>query len=333
MSICQLQAVRPKGGNGALGTEGEFVLPDGSTIIQPNRFYLQFYNTHSKKTIKYGQTQWAKMDNAKPATHASAPRRLSAAVSDGWQPVFLDPREPQSITERLLDYYDIAYLVDINGEVLAENTDTPLNAVSLVYLLADGYMELPPALPLLVRAKRSDATPLVDEKTGAELEELLEQAMMEEEDISEDYDDDEDDFDIPHYWCASFDDRLDIWQLPAPERYADLAEYGCMLFNDNYYDQSFLYAKADDTRTTSPMSYCLTLINANTYELLPLLGDRVFVEFFQLADEATGIQDIDANVQRSTFNVQRPTFNLNGQRVDSKYKGIIVQKGRKIFKR
>ena len=71
----------------------------------------------------------------------------------------------------------------------------------------------------------------------------------------------------------------------------------------------------------------------NTYELLPLLGDRVFVEFLQLADEATGIQDIDANVQRSTFNVQRPTFNLNGQRVDSKYKGIIVQKGRKIFKR
>ena len=320
--------------NGALGTEGEFVLPDGFTIIQPNRFYLQFYNSYSKKTIKYGQTQWAKMDNAKPATHASAPRRLSAAVSDGWQPVFLDPREPQSITERLLDYYDIAYLVDINGEVLAENTDTPLNAVSLVYLLADGYMELPPALPLLVRAKRSDATPLVDEKTGAELEELLEQAMMEEEDISEDYDDDEDDFDIPHYWCASFDDRLDIWQLPAPERYADLAEYGCMLFNDNYYDQSFLYAKADDTRTTSPMSYCLTLINANTYELLPLLGDRVFVEFFQLAeseDDVTGIESPTVNGQWSTVNGQ--WYNLNGQRVDSKYKGIIVQKGRKIYKR
>ena len=158
--------------------------------------------------------------------------------------------------------------------------------------------------------------------------------MMEEEDISEDYDDDEDDFDIPHYWCASFDDRLDIWQLPAPERYADLAEYGCMLFNDNYYDQSFLYAKADDTRTTSPMSYCLTLINANTYELLPLLGDRVFVEFLQLSesgDDVTGIESPTVNGQWSTVNGQ--WYNLNGQRVDSKYKGIIVQKGRKIYKR
>lgn len=316
--------------NGALGEVGEFVLSDGYTTIQPNRFYLQFYNTHSKKTIKYGQTQWAKMANAKPATQAKAPRRISEAVSDGWQPVFLDPREPQSITERMLDYYDIAYLVDINGEVLAENTDTPLNAVSLVYLLADGYMELPPALPLLVRAKRSDAKPLVDEQTGAELEELLEQMMTEEEDISENYDDDEDDFDIPHYWCASFDDRLDIWQLPAPERYADLAEYGCMLFNDNYYDQSFLYAKADDTRSTSPMSYCLTLINAKTYELLPLLGDRVFVEFFQIADETTGIN----TVKGEAFMVHgSESYNLNGQRVDSKYKGIIVQKGRKIYKR
>jgi hypothetical protein len=64
-----------------------------------------------------------------------------------------------------------------------------------------------------------------------------------------------------------------------------------------------------------------------------LLGDRVFVEFFQLADEATGIQDIDANVQRSTFNVQRPTFNLSGQRVNASYKGIILQNGRKMIKR
>lgn len=320
--------------NGALGTEGEFVLPDGSTIIQPNRFYLQFYNSYSKKTIKYGQTQWAKMDNAKPATQAKAPRRLSAAVSDGWQPVFLDPREPQSITERLLDYYDIAYLVDINGEVLAENTDTPLNAVSLVYLLADGYMELPPALPLLVRAKRSDAKPLVDEKVAAELDELLTKMMEEEENIEGDGEDyDEDDFDIPHYWCASFDDRLDIWQLPALERYADLAEYGCMLFNDNYYDQSFLYAKTDDTRSTSPMSYCITLINAKTYELLPLLGDRVFVEFLQIAEDGGDVTGINT-VKGAGFKVNgSESYNLNGQRVDSKYKGIIVQKGRKIFKR
>ena len=329
--------------NGALGEVGEFVLSDGYTTIQPNRFYLQFYSTHSQKTVKYGQTQWAKMANAKPATQAKAPRRLAEAVSDGWQPVFLDPREPQSITERMLDYYDIAYLADINGEVLAENTDTPLTAVSLVYLLADGYMELPPALPLLVRAKRSDAKPLVDEKVAAELDELLTKMMEEEESIEgEGYD--EDDFDIPHYWCASFDDRLDIWQLPASESYADLSEYGCMLFNDNRYDQSFLYAKADDTRSTSPMSYCITLINAKTYELLPLLGDRVFVEFLQIAEDEGDVTGI--SLTPDPFSIATPhsacqrkgegsgyTYNLNGQRVDSKYKGIIVQKGRKIFKR
>ena len=172
----------------------------------------------------------------------------------------------------------------------------------------------------------------MDEKVAAELDELLTKMMEEEESIEgEGYD--EDDFDIPHYWCASFDDRLDIWQLPAPERYADLAEYSCMLFNDNRYDQSFLYAKADDTRTTSPMSYCITLINAKTYELLPLLGDRVFVEFLQIAEDEGDVTGINT-VKGAGFKVNgSESYNLNGQRVDSKYKGIIVQKGRKIFKR
>jgi hypothetical protein len=181
---------------------------------------------------------------------------------------------------------------------------------------------------------------LLNAKTGAELEELL-MKMMEEEDetdegYDEDYDedyDDEDALDIPHYWCASFDNRLDIWQLPAPERYADLYEYGCMMFNDNYYDQSFLYAKADDTRSTSPMSYCITLINAKTYELLPLLGDRVFVEFLQIAEDEGDVTGINT-VKGEGFMVHgSESYNLNGQRVDSKYKGIIVQKGRKIYKR
>jgi hypothetical protein len=250
----------------------------------------------------------------------------------------------------MLDYYEVAYLTDINTEVLGEDGDSPLSAVSLVYMMANGRMDLPPALPLLVRAKRSDAEPLVDEKTGAELEELLMQLMEEEEsdydesdfdESDEDDDDDDDDssdFDMPDYWCASFDNRLDIWHLPAPERHADLAEYGGMVFNDNYYDQSFLYAKANDTRTTSPMSYCLTLLNTKTYELLPLLGDRVSIEFLVPADETTGISSPMDNGQWSMVNgqwsmVNGQCYNLNGQRVDSKYKGIIVQKGHKIFKR
>jgi uncharacterized protein YicC (UPF0701 family) len=97
-----------------------FVLSDGSTSILPNRFYLQFFSTATKKNVKYSQTQWAKMENAKPSSKANAPRRLAEAVADGWQPIFLDPRQPQSITARMLDYYDVAYLVDIRGEVLDE---------------------------------------------------------------------------------------------------------------------------------------------------------------------------------------------------------------------
>ena len=311
------------------GTQQEFVLSNGSSPLQPNRFYLQFYSTASKKYVRYAETQWAKNENATPATSA-APRRLADVMADGWQPIFLDPRQPQSITARMLDYYDVAYLTDIRGEVLGEDGDSPLSAVSLIYMMADGRMDLPSALPLLVRAKRSDAEPLVDAQTGAELEELLMKMMEEDESDEESDEDDTPDLDMPHYWCASFDNRLDIWHLPAPERYADLAEYGCMMFNDNYYDQSFSYATANDTRTTAPMSYCLTLLNAKTYELLPLLGDRVSIEFLIPAGAPTGID----TVKGEGFMVHdSKSYNLNGQRVDENYKGITVQKGRKIYKR
>ena len=321
------------------GTQQEFVLSNGSTSILPNRFYLQFYNTTSKKFVKYSQTQWAKMENATPSTQAKASRRLAAAVADGWQPIFLDPRQPQSITARMLDYYDVAYLADIRGEVLDEEDDEPLSVVSLVYIMADDRMDLPAALPLLVRAKRSDAEPLVDAKTGAELEELLMKMMEEEDETDEGYDegydedyDDEDALDIPHYWCASFDNRLDIWQLPAPERYADLAEYGCMMFNDNSYDQSFVYATANDTRSTSPMSYCITLLNAKTYELLPLLGDRVCVEFLVPA-ETTGVNDATRLNDKGQMINDKVIYNLSGQRVSKPTKGLYIVNGRKMIKK
>jgi hypothetical protein len=77
------------------------------------------------------------------------------------------------------------------------------------------------------------------------------------------------------------------------------------------------------------MSYCITLLNAKTFELLPLMGDRVFVEFLVPAG-ATGID----TVKGEGFTVNdSESYNLNGQRVNSNYKGIIVQKGRKIYKR
>ena len=102
-----------------------------------------------------------------------------------------------------------------------------------------------------------------------------------------------------------------------------------MMFEDNYYDQSFLYADNTDTRSTAPMSYCITLYNTDTYELLPLIGDRVYVEFIEPAGETTGIST-PLSTQRGAGG---ESYNLHGQRVGASYKGIIVKNGRKMIKR
>lgn len=296
-----------------------------SVSIQPNRFYAQFYKTSYNSFVKYTQTAWANNENV--STTYRAPRRLAAAVADGWQPVFLDPREPQSITARMLDYYEVAYLADINAETVDENSDSPLAAVSLVYQMVDDRMELPTALPLLVRAKRADADPLVTEKMGEEIDEQILLSWLSEEEDAET----EDDFDMPHYWCASFGNRLDIWHLPSSESYADLAEVGCMVFDDTYYNQSFNYASTTDNRTTAPMSYCITVLNTDTYELLPLMGDRVNVEFIPAAGSTTGISLTPT--PSPTGEENGPAYNLRGQRVGASYKGIILQNGRKFIRK
>ena len=298
--------------------------------IQPFRYYLQFYNQNAKKFEKYEDTWWAK-DEAENAGHttSAAPRRASEVMADGWQPIFLDPRQPQSVTARMLDYYDIAYLADVRAEELGEGSDVQVSDVSLIYQMVDSRMELPTAIPMLVRAKRSDAEPLVDRKTGTEIDSLMTQALIRELMEEEDAEEDTLTFEMPHYWCASLSDRLDVWHLPSPEKYAELADFGCMMFTDDYFDQSFKYATASDTRTTTPMSYCITVLNADRLEVLPLMGDRVNVEFVG-SGEATGID----TVQRSTSDVQRSTpYNLSGQRVSESYKGIIIQNGRKVIKR
>lgn len=306
---------------------GDVSTPDP---IQPFRFYAQFYNNEYQNFVKYGQTTWSKQQSY--SASRTAPMRLAAAVADGWQPVFLDPRQPQSITARMLDNYEVACLIDVTGEVVNKDADIPLNAVSLVYQIVDSRMELPTALPLLVRAKRSDAVPLVDEKTGAELDSIYEQALLSMYD--EDYENIEAEelvSKVPHYWCASFDNRLDIWPLTSPEKYADLAEWDCMIFDDNYFEQSFCYVDADDSRTTAPMSYCITVLDANTFEPLPLMGNRVFVEFIQPAGESSGINEAADTAQKSKK--RGGIFNLSGQRVDASYKGIVLQNGKKIYKR
>ena len=292
------------------GTKQEFELADGGDIL-PFRFYLQFYNKTNKEFVKYTQTEWGKKEAAesgKRAAKASAPRRAANVMADGWQPVFLDPRQPQSITASMLDYYEVACLTDVNADVFDEEADEPLAVVSLVYQQVDSHTDIPAALPLLVRAKRSDAKPLADEQTGDEL--------------------DEDDTDLPHYWCAAYGNRLDIWALPSSERYADLSEYSAMMFEDNYFDQSFLYADATDNRATAPMSYCITVLNEDTYERLPLIGDRVYVEFLPVAGQTTGIETVKSEKIKD-----KSYYNLSGQRVDASYKGIVIQNGRKVIKR
>jgi hypothetical protein len=296
--------------------------------IQPFRFYLQFYNNSYKNFVKYGQTRWG----SKSSSKSKAPQRhLASVMADGWQPVILDPRQRQSVTARMLDYYDVAYLTDISSDVVDEDEDSPLSVVSLVYQKVESRMELPSAIPLLVRAKRADAEPLVNAQMGAEIDTLYTMSLIQMLLENEGYDvADFPVFNMPHYWCASFGNRLDVWPLPSSEKYGDLADYGCMLFDDNYFDQSFTYAAANDNRTTAPMSYCITVLNDDTYELLPLMGNRVTVEFLE-AEETTGISLTPSPSPKGEGSGY--TYNLNGQRVDAGYKGIIIQNGRKVYKR
>ena len=81
---------------------------------------------------------------------------------------------------------------------------------------------------------------------------------------------------------------------------------------------------------TGPMTYCLTVFNTDNYECLPLVGDRVSVEFIEPQEEETGIN----TVKSEGFMVHdSKSYNLNGQRVGEGYKGIIVKNGRKMIKR
>jgi len=315
------------------GNKGDFSLcgeEDTPADIQPYWFYAQYYNQTYKEFVTYGQTSWSKTANSK---RAAAPRRAASVVADGWQPIFLDPRQPQSVTARMLDYYEVAYLTDMRTDAIDTNGDKPVSVVSLVYQKVDDRMELPAAIPLLVRAKRSDAQPLTDAETGAEIDALMTLSVITDDgDINEELSEEELDFDMPHYWCNSFGKRLDVWPLPSPEQYADIADTGCMLFEDSNYDQSFLYTKSTDTRTTVPMSYCITVIDSDTYELLSLLDDRVTVEFIGLEEEATGISSLTAEPAGKS-DAESPAYNLNGQRVNASYKGIILKNGRKYIKR
>jgi hypothetical protein len=79
------------------------------------------------------------------------------------------------------------------------------------------------------------------------------------------------------------------------------------------------------------MSYCFTAYDPRTFENLPLVNDRIEVVLPAGAGEGTGIE----TVQDSRFKVQdsEATYNLNGQRVNSSYRGIVIQNGRKVLRK
>jgi len=307
----------------------EFACSDTAGIA-PQRFYVQFYSNRNQGFVKFPNTKWGRKYAASLGKSAkTAPRRLASALADGWQAVFLDPRQPQSVTAEMLEAYEVAYLDDVKTQTVGQDAEAPLSVVSLVYQMVESEEELPEAMPLLVRAKRSDAKPLADEQTGAEIEALLLMSML--SDDTELSGTELDDFHMPHYWCASFGKRLDIWPLPSPERYADMAEEACLLFDDNYFEQSFHYPELTDGRMTAPMSYGISVLNTNTYEPLPLLGNRVYVEFLQPETDTTGVDLTTGPAAKGEGSGD--AYNLSGQRVNGAYKGIILQNGRKIYRK
>ena len=307
----------------------EFACSDTAGIA-PQRFYVQFYSNRNQGFVKFPNTKWGRKYAASLGKSAkTAPRRLASALADGWQTVFLDPRQPQSVTAEMLEAYEVAYLDDVKTQTVGQDAEAPLSVVSLVYQMVESEEELPEAMPLLVRAKRSDAKPLADEQTGAEIEALLLMSML--SDDTELSGTELDDFHMPHYWCASFGKRLDIWPLPSPERYADMAEEACLLFDDNYFEQSFHYPELTDGRMTAPMSYGISVLNTNTYKPLPLLGNRVYVEFLQPETDTTGVDLTTGTAAKGEGNGD--AYNLSGQRVNGAYKGIILQNGRKIYRK
>ena len=73
------------------------------------------------------------------------------------------------------------------------------------------------------------------------------------------------------------------------------------------------------------------MLDSDTYELLPLMGNRVSVEFIGSPNASEGgVTSVELS---SAGGTEGDIYNLSGQRVDASYKGIILQNGRKTIKR
>ena len=157
-----------------MSNKRDFVLADGTKGVQPFRFYLQYVDKATGNVKKYEDTDWASQQtvSARSLAKDQASRRasLSTLTAEGWQPIILDPRESQKVTAEMLEDYDILCLWDLYDQ----KADNNQYAVSVIYTPVPAGIELPYAVPLLVRAKHGDAKPLVTEQMARDIDALPE---------------------------------------------------------------------------------------------------------------------------------------------------------------
>lgn len=317
-------------------SKGDFVLSTGDKSLQPFRYYLQFTDMRGNPE-QYERTDWArhqkKRNDASQGGTQQASRRasLSELQAEGWKPIYLSTNKEQVITQEMLDDYEMLVLYDVYDAEASDAENEGRYAVTVFYEPLEVGMTLEPALPLLVRAKHADAEPLVTEETGRLIDSVLREIdeAVEAGDIDriENYEE----VLGPHYGCATFTGRYDIWQMPMPEDDNTLNELGALTFADGGDKQYFHRVAASDGYSMQPMSYCFTAYDPRTFENLPLVNDRIEVVLPAGAGEGTGIE----TVQDSRFKVQdsEATYNLNGQRVNSSYRGIVIKNGRKVLRK
>ncbi len=304
----------------------DFTLSDGTKGVLPFRYYLQYADKATGNLEQYEQTDWARKQRKGDGAverRASLRASFSTLMAQGWQPIFLDPMGSQVVTAQMLDDYEILYLSDIYDE----ETDDQRYSVAVIYEPAEEGMELPYALPLLVKAKRADVEPLVTEQRARELDAILTEIaeqMGEEEEKSV--------FDELHYWCSTFAGRYDVWQIPLLESDNHLGEYGALVFDET--NQNFYRLAPSDGFIMHPMSYCFTAYDARTLENLPLANNRIEIIVYGYSEQSdpTGVEDVRGKMD-DVRGKMGDAYNLQGQKVDDSYRGIIIKNGRAILKR
>jgi len=315
---------------------GRFALGDGQKALSPFRFYLQYADKATGNIEPWEQTDWARKERRAQAQQQSAPRRASRRTdfaklaAEGWQPVVFD-FDNVTVTEEMLNDYEILALSDICDTATKLDGDDCSYAATAIYEQVEAGTELLVAHPLLVRAKRADVAPLSLDEVGSEINELFIWAVENnQEDKVMDFIYDN------HIWCSTVAGLYDVWQMPMPERNSVLSEAGALIFNATGSEPCFYRVGADDGVFMRPMSYCFTAYDEQTYENLPLDGDRINVVvlgYTAPGDDVTGINDVNADKAAADGNGDGDSYNLQGQKVGDSYRGIVVKNGRKMLKR